>query len=256
MTAAEFEDHFKSLDNQGLWEVLQNRQRYQPAAIKAAETEWSHRQLDEETVTSLANNFIARKQIVEQEIAEKLEQESQAKKDVLDFFLREKEEEKKVSRVAYATGTILGIFILISLFQDFDTYVQMASDFLYEPTGALILLLPIVIGAVGCVKLIRLKKSGWYLTMIFVGLALSFTTSSLLLRILYGAPDFWGWMIYLVKLAISALPEVALIWLGNKDPFRIPKSGMAATIAFQIILLIYYINSSLDATLFSPLIPS
>jgi hypothetical protein len=125
----------------------------------------------------------------------------------------------------------------------------MASDFLYEPTGALILLLPIVIGAAGCVKLIRLKKSGWYLTMIFVGLSFSFTASSFLLHIWYGAPDFSGWIIHLIKLAISALPEVALIWLGNKDPFRIPKSGMTATIAFQIIFLLYNIYNSFNLTL-------
>ncbi len=255
MTPSEFADHFKSLDNAALWEVLQSRNRYQPAAIQAAEAEWTHRQLDEETVTSLANNSIARKNKVEQEIAEKLEQESQAKKDVLDFFLREKEEETKVSRVAQATGAILAVFILITLIQYFDAYLSMVTDFLYEPVNAFVFFLPIVIGVLGCIRLIRLKQSGWYLTMIFVGLSFSFTASSFLLYIWYGAPDFSGWIIHLIKLAISALPEVALIWLGKKYPFRIPKSGMAATIAFQIIFLLYIIYNSFYLTLHSLVVP-
>lgn len=255
MTADEFEDHFKSLDNLALWEVLQSKERYQSAAIKAAEAEWAHRQLDEETVTTLSNNFITGKQYLENKASQDREQDILARKDVLDFFLREKEEETKVKRVAYSIGSVMGIFILISILQDFHTYMQTVADFLYEPINALIIFIPIVIGAVGCVQLIRLKKSGWYLTMIFAGLKLGFFASIFLLYVWYGTPSISGWFMTVLKLVIWILPEAALIWLGTKKPIMIPRKLMEATITLQIIFLLYHVYTSFDMTFFSSVTP-
>ncbi len=239
MTPAEFADHFKSLSHAELWEVLQNRNRYQAAALEAAETEWSHRQLDEETIKALTNESIASRQKLKEEGAQKKEAEEQAKKDVLDFFVQEKEEETKTKRVAYATGTILGIFILISLFQYFDTYILMASEFLYEPIDAFFFFLPAIIGVLGCIKLIRLKQSGWYLTMIYVGWILAHQISFLYSFVRFGNPSFAALVIPVLNVAFWSLPEAALIWLRNKAPFVIPKKWLAGMIILQVIFLLY-----------------
>lgn len=248
MTPAEFADHFKSLSHAELWEVLQNRNRYQAAALEAAETEWSHRQLDEETIKALTNESIASRQKLKEEGAQKKEAEEQAKKDVLDFFVQEKKQESKVARVARTTGFILGVLLLISLLLDYDYYVTIFSKFLYEPINTLMLIIPSVLGILGCIQLIRLRKSGWYLAMIYVGWTLSGEIGSFCYYVRFINPSFPSLVVTILTLAFWTIPETVLLWLRNKAPFLIPPKWITVTVIVQITLFLYFLYRSFSST--------
>lgn len=244
-TAGAFSDYYKTISDAELISILENKQDYQEAAIKAAEQELKNRQLSatrlEELKTDLAHAKSQTEEIKQRRTAveRKVKGKFSELLESLNPIHRELPGAEKVLRFIIV---LWGLLTLYQMMNDYKLEFSAVKEFPFHPFVNSIVLFPYIILPVSIFLLWKRKPSGWRLFLIYLTFQLS-TEISMFYYALTWQPSGIEWMDKLIK---PSFPKIVLrlLFVGGtlyamcsksmRDLFLIERKKMFITIGMTL----------------------
>jgi hypothetical protein len=246
-TANSFSEYYKTITDAELISILDNKEDYQEAAVKAAEEEFSRRQLSTDRLEELKNTLAQRK--FEKE-------EARQKREAVERTVKEKftsviESLNPIHREVPGPEKILrfiiilwGLLTLYQLINDYEIELRSLKDFPFHPFMNSILLFPYVILPVSIYQLWRKQRLGWTLFVIYLTFRLLVETSMFYYALTW-EPTGFDWMDKLIKPSIPKIVLRLLFAAGTlfamcrqnmRSLFSIDRKKMALTISITAVV--------------------
>lgn len=208
-TANAFSEYYKTITDAELISILDNRDDYQEAAIKAAEEEFRRRQLSTDRLEELKNTLAQTKS----EKEEARQKRKAVEKTVKENFTSVIESLNPIHREVPGAEKILrfiiipwGLLTLYQLINDYKIELRSLKEFPFHPFMNSVLLFPYVILPVSIYQLWKKQPLGWTLFVIYLTFRLLGETYMLYYALTW-EPTGFDWMDRLIK---PSIPKIVL----------------------------------------------
>ncbi|MFC2138962.1 hypothetical protein ACFLTE_12390 [Bacteroidota bacterium] len=179
----EFEEKYSGYSNRQLIEIIDNKDDYQPLAVNAAETILNSRNLSDKELNGIRNDI---------EVEMKKEMEKKEKRfEALDKLLKifsvyQPSKNKRVDQIIKLTAVVIIGHILYRFISDINLYIYSFKSLSNGDTTIFYLLIPIIIYIITLYLLVKGKKIGWIIFLIWISLTVLSSLTSIIQSFKYG----------------------------------------------------------------------
>lgn len=163
----EFQERFKNFDNRKLLKIIEDAENYQSIAVEAAKMELSTRDMSDEEIRAVKDEFLEKQAKIDQRTEKVKEVENKAKAIVTEIFETVnpiQKEPQTIDRKINLIGIVFGILATYQIFNEFGAIQFMFTDSLVEWDFNMVLYFLRIILLISAVFLLwKRNKIGWIL---------------------------------------------------------------------------------------------
>lgn len=167
----EYQERYRTVDNEKLFKIIEEAEKYHPAAVEAAQLELSKRKISEEEIQSIKTKYSKNKSKIEERQKQIKIVENKAKTFGTEFIETISPIQKEPQTAKRKINLIVIIFGLLAIFQLFKEFgmfqFMLTSDHAEWSFSMILYFLPVILLPIGVFLFWKRNKIGWILMSVF-----------------------------------------------------------------------------------------